>query len=135
MFEALAGNAAAAQEELTWARNELTAIRASGDSGAVILKQLILVHGFLRDKAAVDRLAAEAKAATENDVLSGPQMETALAMARAQLGETDLAIAAVKDLLGKPGESSLTPALLRLDPLWDPLRADPRFQELAEANP
>ena len=26
----------------------------------------------------------------------------------------------------------ITPALLRLDPLWDPLRGDPAFQKLCE---
>ena len=29
----------------------------------------------------------------------------------------------------------ITPALLRLDPLWDPLRADPAFQKLCEEKP
>jgi hypothetical protein len=30
-----------------------------------------------------------------------------------------------------PGGFALTPALLRLDPVWDQIRNDPRFQELA----
>jgi tetratricopeptide (TPR) repeat protein len=134
IFEALAGNAAAAKEELTWARDELTGIRANGDSGAVILKQLILVHAFLGEKSAVDRLAAEGRPEVGNDALAGPSLETTIAAARAQLGETEAAIAAVKDLLAKPGESSLTSALLRLDPLWDSLRGDARFRELAQTT-
>ena len=133
--EALTGNAPAANEELTRAREELTALRASGYSGPYLLRQLILVHAFLRDKPAVDQLAAEARPEIENDALTGPTTEIALAIARAQLGETDAAIALVKQLLAKPGENALTPALLRLDPLGDPLRSDPRFQELAEAKP
>ena len=133
--EALAGNVPAANEELTRAREELVALRAGGDSGQYLLKQLILVHAFLRDKPAVDRLAAEAQPDIENDALSGPMVEIVLAAARAQLGETEAAIAAVRQLLAKPGDLSLTPALLGLDPLWDPLRSDPRFQELVGAKP
>jgi len=30
-----------------------------------------------------------------------------------------------------PSGVVITPALLRLDPVWDPIRNDPRFQELA----
>ena len=57
------------------------------------------------------------------------------AIARAQLGETDAVLKRVKQLLKRPGANSITPALLRADPLWDPLRNDPRFQELAETKP
>jgi len=28
----------------------------------------------------------------------------------------------------------ITPALLRLDPIWDPLRADPAFQKLCQES-
>jgi hypothetical protein len=52
-------------------------------------------------------------------------------------GENSRAISTLTQLLQTPYASSIygapvTPALLRLDPVWDPLRADPAFQKLCE---
>ena len=132
--EALAGNAAVAQIELARARDELLALRAAGDSSEQIGDSLLFVSGLLKDKAAVEREAALLRDEIAGDALIGPLLERGIAAARARLGETDAAIAMVKQLLVKPGENALTPALLRLDPRWDPLRSDPRFQKLCEGK-
>jgi serine/threonine-protein kinase len=46
------------------------------------------------------------------------------------LGENDRAIDLLEDLFSKPSETSL--GALATDPIWDPLRDDPRFQALLE---
>jgi TolB-like protein/tetratricopeptide (TPR) repeat protein len=51
-----------------------------------------------------------------------------LALAHTMVGQTGEAIAQLDDLLARSG--AMTPHVLRLDPRWDPLRSDPRFQAL-----
>ena len=49
----------------------------------------------------------------------------------ALLGDADQAVPILKRLLQIPYAGAITPALLRLDPVWDQIRNDSRFQELA----
>ena len=133
--EALAGNMPVAEEELDRARDELLALRAEGDRSLTIGNILVQVEGFLKNKPGVEREAALLEPDIREDKVDGPFLETSIAAARAQVGETDAAFTMLESLLKKPGEDSLTPALLQADPRWDPLRNDPRFQQLLKSAP
>ena len=71
------------------------------------------------------------------DAVIGPRYEENLALIQTIFGENSRAISTLTRLLQTPFDSwiyptTITPALLRLDPLWDPLRADPVFQTLCK---
>ncbi len=73
---------------------------------------------------------------TSEDPFEGPLREEEMARIYALLGNADQAIPILKRWVQVPSATSITPALLRIDPIWDPIRNDPRFQELvAEKNP
>src|SRR5262245_16357327 len=78
---------------------------------------------------------AEGKHAVEllpesKDAFDGPQVTTTLAQIYASTGETDEALRLLDHLLTVP--NGLTVPVLKLDPAWDPLREDPRFQALID---
>jgi len=65
------------------------------------------------------------------DPFEGPGEEENMAAIYALLGDADHAIPILKRLLRMQYVFAITPALLRLDPVWDQIRNDPRFQKLA----
>jgi len=134
----VAGDHAAAQESWKQARTELKPFLEEQPDNYVLIGDLALVNMGLGDKAAALALADQAMAVLplEKDVVDGPAPIEVFARVAAQLGEPDRAIDALQKLLLIPSEGALasrvplTPALLRLDPMFDPLRNNQRFQEL-----
>ena len=95
---------------------------------------LSLVHAVLGEKDAAIREAERAITLrpSAKDAVDGPTFEENLASVEAMVGEKDRAIPRLERLLTIPYANCVTPALLRLDPKWDALRDDPRFQKLCQ---
>jgi hypothetical protein len=72
------------------------------------------------------------KDAIYRDAIDRVSLEEPLALVEMMLGENGHAISILAELLQTPYYEPITPALLRLDPIWDPLRSDPAFQKLCE---
>jgi serine/threonine-protein kinase len=64
----------------------------------------------------------------ERDSINGSHLLLHLAIIYAATGEKDLAVEKLRALLSRPGDG--TYGDFRLNPFWDPLRSDPRFEEL-----
>ena len=80
--------------------------------------------------AALDQFAA----ASVGDARSGALGEELRARVFARLGDKERALASLERLLSAPADGlfgpPVTPAILRLDPVFDSLRSDPRFEKL-----
>jgi TolB-like protein/class 3 adenylate cyclase len=134
----IAGDHAAAQESWRQARSELESFLREQPENYDLIGDLALTNMSLGDKEAALALSERGIAVLpiERDVVTGAAPIETLARVAAQTGEHDRAIAALQQVLSIPGTGALdkymplTPALLRLDPMFDPLRNDSRFQIL-----
>jgi tetratricopeptide (TPR) repeat protein len=136
----LAGDTAGAKLTAEQARNTLEPLCKNQPDNALFAAVLSLANAALGDK---DSALKEAERAimllpSVKDRVLGPCFEENLALVQTMVGENSRAISTLTRLLQTPyrgwvcGRTPVTSALLRLDPLWDPLRADPAFQKLCE---
>jgi serine/threonine-protein kinase len=140
MTQRLAGDTAGAKVTAEQARNTLESLRENQPDSHRLAAQLSQTCAVLGQKDSALKEAERSIMLLPNvkDRLEGPAREENLALIQMMFGENSRAISTLTRLLQTPYSSELygpppiTPALLRLDPLWDPLRADPAFQKLCE---
>jgi TolB-like protein/Tfp pilus assembly protein PilF len=128
----VAGRKDQAQTFLLKAEAELLAIKSQGNQSGGVRATLLEIHALFGRRDEVERDASEHIAAQGKDQWKKPLAEADVARAYSLLGERDRALSILERLLVQPSVDSLTPALLRLDPVWDPIRDDPRFKKMAQ---
>ena len=129
----LRGDAAAARAAFVRARAETEQIVRQQPNNAPAICVLGLIDAALGSKRDAIR---EGKRAAEllpvaKDSINGAAMTKHLALIFAWTGKKDNALAQLNDAVKIPGYLSY--GELRLDPVWDPLRGDPRFQKIVAA--
>jgi TolB-like protein/Tfp pilus assembly protein PilF len=140
LAQRVAGDAVLAKTYAEQARNTLESLKKDQPDNAFVAAALAVTYAVTGQK---DLALNEAQRATtllpsNKDRLSGPGFEENLALVEMMVSENTRAIATLGRLLQTPyggwlySPTPVTPALLRLDPMWDPLRADPAFQKLCE---
>jgi TolB-like protein/Tfp pilus assembly protein PilF len=141
IVQRLAGDTTGAKTNAEQARNALEPLCKNQPDNYMFAAMLSLANAALGEK---DSALKEAERAiillqSVKDRMLEPGFEEILALIQTMFGENSQAISTLTRLLQTPYYSWFysrtavtTPALLRLDPLWDPLRADPAFQKLCE---
>jgi len=103
---------------------------APGDPGRHVQLGAVLAGLGLKEEAVNEGRKAVESVPESQDAFEGPQATAALAEIYAWVGEYDEAFRLLDHLLKVP--NGLTVPTLKLDPVWDPLRKDPRFQALID---
>jgi TolB-like protein/class 3 adenylate cyclase/Tfp pilus assembly protein PilF len=140
LIQRVAGDTASAKAAAEQARNTLEPLSKDQPDNAFVAAALAVAYAMLDEKGSALNEAQRAitLVPSSKDRLSGPAFEENLALVEMIIGENSRAIATLTRLLQTPyggwlySPTPITPALLKLDPIWDPLRADSAFQKLCQ---
>jgi serine/threonine-protein kinase len=128
----LAGNAPGDNAESEEARGLLEARLREWPDDGVAMTELSWVYLALGRSADALRLAHQAAVwlPVEKDAFGGPSFTMGLAQIQARAGQADEAVKTLRHLLSIPAGIAVSVNRLKIDPVWDPIRNDPGFQEL-----
>jgi hypothetical protein len=126
----LQGEQLNAHPEFAKTRDQLSQKALKSPGNAQLLSQLAVIDALLGDKEAAIEQAKRAveMLPTSKDAVDGPCLLINLAVVYAWTDQLDLAFETLAPLTKTPG--GIYYGLLKCDPLWDPLRKDPRFDQL-----
>jgi tetratricopeptide (TPR) repeat protein len=140
LIQRVLGDIASAKASAEQARNTLEPVSKDQPDNAFVAAALAVVYAMLDEKESALNEARRAitLVPSSKDRLSGPGFEENLALVEMIIGENNRAVSTLARLLQTPyggwlyNPAPITPVLLKLDPIWDPLRSDPAFQKLCE---
>jgi len=111
-------------------RQLLLAQREKGNKNPYQLFWLSRMSAILGERDESYRQSDDAVAGMANDALGLPQTIESQAFARMLGGDLEQAVALLRKMQSLPATAGTSPALLRIDPTWDPLRKTPGFDAL-----
>jgi len=114
------------------ARRELELAMSENPEDTRLIAALGLTYAYLghSEEAVREGLRAVNLYPVSGDAFEGPRYILNLAKIYAVIGESDKSIEQLELLLSIPSGNNYSQALLRIDPIWDSLRSNPRFQNL-----
>jgi serine/threonine-protein kinase len=130
------GDGTAARAAFTSARSQVEKAVLSDSTDGRALSLLAMIDAGLGHQQEAVRAARHAcdLEPFESRAMNAPIVRCNLAVVYSWTGQSDFAIAELKNLIARPAGSNLpaqpTYGDLRLNPVWDPLRNDPRFEAL-----
>jgi TolB-like protein/Tfp pilus assembly protein PilF len=131
----LAGESAKARPLFEQARTQAQAelsLQQGGDLASVWSNLAAAELGLGNTRQALDAIArSQTIVAATGDKVAGAAVMQNNAVHYAQAGRADLAVPLLEAALASPGIGFYySPAMLKIDPAWDPIREDPRFKAL-----
>ena len=132
ILRVLAGQTEAAKSAAEEARPLLEARLSQRPDDTVAMTELSWVYlalGRNSDALRLPRQAADSMP-IEKDAVEGPGFQHGLAQIEARAGAPEEAVKGLRPLLSMPAGWLVSIALLKIDPVWDPIRNRPDFQQL-----
>jgi len=131
-IQVLAGQAGVAKSQCEQTRDLLETRLDARPGDRVSLTALAWVYACLGRNADAIRVARQAADSLpiEKDAVAGPIFLAGLAEVEARTGRADEAIKILRQLITAPAGQFVSIARLKIDPVWDPIRNRPDFQQL-----